>query len=380
MLAGGTDALYRDVLAAGHEHYVRIEVWSGTGSPLAMLIPAADRGDPEGGLVFYSGTITATLGSRVTRNLQIGVPFDLYPADPGDLLAPFGNELRVFRGVRLGDGSAKYTWPVFRGRIRDVAQSGSSAEVLVSCADRAADVVDAEFVSPQSSQTVNTVYTEFVRLVSDAVPDAEFGTSDTFSTPVKPLTWELDRAAALDEMASSASAVWYALADGSFVMRVLPWTVASSPVITLTDKDGGTVNDWTAKRSRESIFNVVTVSGERLNGDAPVYATASDNNPASPTYVGGGFGVRSLLERLQTPSTQVAAQGAAATLLANSVAPVEAWDLTLTPDASLELGDVLSLDINGRVGVIQVVSGLTMPLDLSGDMMVSTRSLVLSKV
>jgi hypothetical protein len=59
---------------------------------------------------------------------------------------------------------------------------------------------------------------------------------------------------------------------------------------------------------------------------------------------------------------------------------VEAWDLTLTPDASLELGDVLSLDINGRVGVIQVVSGLTMPLDLSGDMMVSTRSLVLSKV
>lgn len=379
MLSGGTDTFYRDALAAGHRHYVRIEIWSGNGELLTTLIPAQRGGEPEGGLCFYSGTISATLSSRVTRNLQMTVPFDLYPIDASDLLAPFGNEVRAFRGIALADGSDKYVWPVFRGRIRDVQQNGKQGSTQVSCSDRAADVVDHEFVNPQNSQTTNTVYTEFVRLIRDALDDAEFGTSDTFLTPVKPLTWALSRSAALDEMATAASAVWYALADGSFVLRRLPWTQKANPILTLTDKEGGTVNDWTASRSRSSIYNVVTVSGERLNGDAPVYATQKDTNPASPTYVEGGFGIRSLLSRLQTPSTQAGAQGAAATLLANSVAPVEAWQLTLVPDASLELGDVFALDVNGRV-VTQVVSGLTMPLDLQNEMLVSTRSLVLSKL
>jgi hypothetical protein len=121
------------------------------------------------------------------------------------------------------------------------------------------------------------------------------------------------------------------------------------------------------------------VTGERLNGDAPVFATAQDTVPTSPTRVGGGFGLRSLLQRLQTPSTTGGAQGAAFTLLSNSIAPVETWQLNIVPDASLELGDVLTLDVEGR-RFVQVVSGLSMPLDLDGDMMVSTRSLVVNRL
>jgi hypothetical protein len=379
MLTGGTDPFYREILSAGHRHYVRVEVWSGLGQLLETFIPADRKGQREGGLVFYSGTVSASLNSRVTRTLQMTVPLDLYPSAVTDLLAPFGNEIRVFRGVDLADGSAKYVWPVFRGRIREVSKSARGGSTSVLCSDRAADIVDHEFVSPQNSQTINTVYTEFVRLIRDALPDAQFGTSDTFVTPVKTLTWELSRSAALDEMATSASALWYALADGSFVMRKFPWTQPNTPVVSLTDGPGGSVNDWSATRSREDIYNVVTVTGERLNGDAPVYATQSDLNPASPTYINGGFGVRSLLSRLQTPSTEVGAQGAAATLLATSVAPVEAWSLSVTPDASLELGDALLLGLDGRE-VVQVVSGFTMPLDLVGEMIVSTRSLVLTKL
>lgn len=380
MLAGGTDTLYRDALAAGQRHYVQVEVWSGLGVKLGTLIPEQYVGtDDDGGLVFFSGQVSATLNSRVTRNLQLTVPFDLYPEQPTDLLAPFGNELRVFRGLLLGDGSKKYTWPVFRGRIRDVEQSSSSGQVTVTCADRAADVVDAQFVNPQNSQTANTIYTEFIRLVRDVVVDAEFGVSDSFNTRVKALTWELDRAAAIDEMATSGGGLWYALADGKFVMRVVPWTQKKDPVLTMTDAQGGTIVGWTRSRSRESIYNVVTVSGERLSGDAPVYATAQDSVPTSPTYVNGSFGIRSMLKRLQTAATIGGAQGAAYTLLANAIAPVETWQINVVPDAALELGDVLTIDIGGTQRT-QVVSGLTMPLDLRGDMMVSTRSLVVNRL
>lgn len=376
MLPGGSDQLYRDVLATGMGHFVRLEVWSGLGLPLATMIPAQRDGEPEGGLCFYNGTISATLNSRVTRQLQISVPYDMYPLSPTDLLAPFGNEIRAYRGVVLGDGSTVYTWPVFRGRIR-VAHQYSTGNVTIMCTDRAADVADHEFVSPQNSDTSNSVFLEFVRLVSDAVPDASFGASDSFVTLVQPLTWELGRAAALDEMAQTMGAVWYCLANGDFVMRRYPWVQPGIPVVGLTDAPGGTINYWEAIRDRGMIYNVVTVTGERLNGAAPVYGTAIDNNPLSPTYVNGGFGVRSLLERLQTPATPGRAEGAALERLSVSVAPIESFQLRCVADASLELGDIVTLDIEGRE-VTQVVSGLSMPLSLDSDMFVSTRSLVLN--
>lgn len=374
MLPGGLDPLYRSILATGMQHFVRLEVWSGLGEPLASLIPAQRRGELEGGLCFYNGTVSATLNSRVTRELQFSVPYDMYPYAPGDLLAPFGNEIRAYRGVRLGDGSDVYTWQVFRGRIRNVDQY-STGNVSIVCTDRASDVTDHQFVSPQNSQPANTVYEEFVRLVRDAVPDATFGASDTFATLVQPLSWELSRAAALDEMTRSLGAVWYALANGDFVMRRYPWTQPGSPVLTLTDASGGTVNQWQRSRDRNSIYNVVTVTGERLNGDTPVYATASDTNPASPTRIGGNFGVRSLLDRLQTPSTTGGAQGAARDRLAVSIAPVETFQLRCSVDAAMELGDIVTVELEGGESV-QVVSALSVPLTVDGDMFVSTRSLV----
>jgi hypothetical protein len=356
------------------QHFVRLEVWSGLGLPLEALIPAQRNGEPEGGLCFYNGTVSATLNSRVTRELQFSVPFDMYPTSPSDLLAPFGNEIRAFRGIRLGDGSDVYSWPVFRGRIRQVRQY-STGNVSLVCTDRAADVVDHAFVSPQNSQPTHTVFEEFQRLVADAVSDATFGASDTFLTRVQPLSWEFDRGAALDEMTRAVAAVWYTLSNGDFVMRRYPWVGTVPPVLTLTDAPGGTINYWEALRDRNAIYNVVTVTGERLTGQVPVFATASDTDAGSPTYVGGGFGVRSFLDRLQTPSTPGGATEAAQQRLSVAIAPIEAFQMRCVPDASLELGDVVALDINGRE-MVQVVSGLSMPLSVDGDMFVSTRSLV----
>lgn len=374
MLPGGTDALYRSVLAGPHRRFVRVDVYSGSGTLLNSLIPSPMTGEPEGGLCFLSGSVEATLGSRVARRLSLGVPSELFPHETTDLLAPFGNEIRVFVGVVLGDGDTGYTWPVFRGKIEQVTET-SSGECLLMCGDRAEDVIDVAFAAPERSQPGDLVVTEFQRLIIDAVPDASFGASDTFLKRMEALTWEFDRGSALDEMARSVGAIWYPLANGDFVLRAIPWTVASEPVLTLTDQAGGTVNAWTRTRSREQIFNVVTVTGERLSGDAPVHATASDTNVASPTYVGGNFGIKSIVERLQTPSTQGGAQSTAETLLRNYVAPVQVWTMEIVPDAALELGDVLRVQVDG-VDTIQVVTGFSLPLDLSGMMAVSTRSLV----
>lgn len=375
MLAGGTDSFYREALAAGHRRYVRVEVWSGSG--MLLEVGESFAGVPEGGLVFGAGTVSATLNSRVSRNLTLNVPFDLYPTDPNDLLAPFGNELRVFMGVAFADGSTPYVWQVFQGKIDTVSQDAFGCSVTAM--DRAAEVIDVGFVSPQNSQPSNTVSQEFERLVAEALPDATFGTSDVFSGFVRPLTWEFDRGAALDELATSVGAVWYPLANGAFVFRRYPWAVDTPSVLTMTDLQGGTVLEWSASRSRSSIFNLITVTGERLNGDAPVFATAQDDVPGSPTSVLGSFGVRSRLERLQSPSTPGGALSSAEALLRTYVTSTEVWSLQVVPDAALELGDVVQLLVNGR-DVTQVVTDIGLPLGVDASMTVSTRSLVVGGV
>lgn len=372
MLTGGTDTLYRNMLASGIRRYTRVDVLDGTGN---LLTIPAEFTDETGGLIFASGAVSATLASRVTRNLEIVVPQGMYPALPDGLLAPYGNRLQVTSGIQLGDGSLKYTWTVFTGRIQKplLAPDGS---VTVPAADRANEVIEYGFSSPSSSQTGALVSAEIARLISEALDDATFGASDPFALTVPALAWTGDRGTALDEMATSLGAFWYALANGDFVLRRYPWAVAANPVVTLSDGPDGIIAG-SPSRNREDVFNAVTVTGERADGTAPVVAYAEDNNPASPTYVRGPFGRRHRPIQLQTPQTQGSAQTAANEWLKRSIALQETWTWEQVPDCALELGDVMGLDAYDRDDIIQVVSGFTLPLDLESNMLVQAHAQVI---
>lgn len=365
MLPGGTDPLYRAALASSHRLYTRVDVMDGQGNLLP--IPAQFT-DENGGLTYSGGFVTANLNSRVTRNLLLTVPQQLYAHLATSLLAPYGNRITVTRGIEFGDGNTRYAWTVFTGRLQRpfLTPDGS---VTVTAADRANEIVEAGFVRPENSQVGNEVSAEFVRLVSDALDDAVFGVSDTFTVPMPKQSWESDRAAALDEISTSVGAFWYVLADGRFVQRRYPWTVAADPVVVLSDGPGGLIQGSPA-RDRADVWNSITVYGERADGTQPVIAVAEDLNPASPTYVNGPFGRRHKPIRLQTPQTQGTAQTAANAYLRRSVALQETWTWVQPPDAALELGDVVSINAYDRDGVIQVVSGFTLPLDTSGMMTV----------
>lgn len=376
MLPGGTDPFYRRLLTAGHLHYARIEVWRG-GVRQAVLAPGTED---NGGLVFLPGTaVSATLTSSVARNLTLVVPYRLFPDQPDDLLNPYGSEIRAYYGVVTATGALTYTWQVFRGKIGNPRANRRSGTCTISCSDRAQEVLDAGFVTPQNSQTNNSISTEFQRLVLDAVPDATFGPSDTFAQLVAPMAWDFSRTTGIEEMLSSVGALWYPLADGRFVTRRYPWAIPGAPVLTLSEQIPGELLDWTKSRDRSGVFNVVTATGERLNGDVPVVATAADTNPLSPTFMDGPFGVRSLPLRRQTPSTPGGALAAAEARLRTSIALTVDWAWQVPPDAALELGDVTLLEVDG-MQVVQVVQGFQLPLDLSGPMTVQGRAQVIGDV
>lgn len=370
MLAGGLDPMYRAALASSHTPFFTVEILDGSGNVLSTVYP----NDP----VFIGGSVSATLTSRVSRQCRVTFTESLYPFDPGDLLAPYGNQIRATRGVLYADGTFQ-AWTVFVGRIQETTLT-ENGTCTVQAADFSADVIENLFLAPTPSQAGNSVGNEVRRLISDALPTARFAAFDPFPTLVQPLTWQLDRGQALDELAQSVGAFWYALADGQFVLRRYAWTVPQTPVVTYSDGDGGSVTASSATRSRDTVRNSLTVTGERLNGDDAVYATAQDTNPDSPTFYSDQFGRRHALLRLQTPATQASAQGAAFDNLKRLTALVESWNWEMTPDAALELGDAVALDVRGRSDIIQVVASFTIPLDLSGPMTVNGRSLIVGSL
>ena len=355
MLAGGLDPMYRAALATSHQAYVKVEVLDGLQNVL------------ESDLVFTGGSVTATLTSRISRQCTLTVTEDLYPYLATDLLAPYGNMIRATRGIEFADGS-RFAWVVFVGRIQ-VAALNDDGTCTVDAADFAADVLENRFVRPENSQPSNTVTDETTRLITEGFAQAQFGQMDIFSQPVRTRTWQLDRGQALDEITTSVGAFWYPVADGRFTLRRYPWTVAGTPIVTYSDAETyGSVSGSRASRSRSDVYNSLTVTGERLNGDPAVYALAQDTNPASTTYIDGNFGRRHQMLRLQTPGSIGAAQAAANENLKRLIGLVDAWGWEMSPDAALELGDVVQLDVRERTGIVQVVAGFRMPLDLSGPM------------
>jgi hypothetical protein len=368
MLLGGAHPFYRRILGAAHEHYLRVEVWSGD---LSVQL--------ESDLTIIDGDVSASLGSQVTRQLSMSVAEGLYPVEVDDLMAPYGNRLRVFRGVAFNNEPSPYVWEIFHGRIQE-AQLQGDGSVQIQASDRAQDVLDFGFESPERSNIGALVDTEVIRLISDALPDAPFGIFDVPTYPVPAETWEQDRGGALDELAAAVGGYWWALGDGTFVLRRIPWTAPGAPAITLTDAPGGTILEALPGRSRSTVYNSQTATGERADGGTPVWSTRRNLNPASPTYSAGPFGLRTNHVYLQTPGTFGAVDYVARTRLQSSVALSENWRYSCVPDASVELGDVQRLLVRDpQRDVVQVVSGFRIPLGL-GEMTVQTRSQVITQM
>lgn len=377
-------SLYRLALAAPHNAYSRVELWKS-----GIKQEEFNQGDVKNPAdwnrpVFFTGSVRATLNSRVARTLSMNVPAWLYPYSDTDLLDPFGSHLRCYRGIRYGDGSAD-EFPIFSGPIKRITvQPGNIA--TVTAADLANEVILAGFIGTSQSDVGGNVVNEFERLVSGGYPAATFGFSDVFPNTVPALSYDTDRGAALDALAKASGAFWYPLADGRFVIRRIPWTV---PLFTQPLRMGsgdepdlagaGTVTSAYPDRGNDGVVNRLIVSVERPDGSEPVFAKVEDNDPTSKTWIEGPYGVKAATIRITSADNSATALSAAKAAFARARARTEAWRINCTPDASIELGDPIGLYWRRRYK-LQLVAGFTLPLEPNGAMSIDGRDLVDSGV
>lgn len=361
-------ALAMEALLGPHKVYTRAEVWRG-GVQLLNNLPIID------------GSVRATLQSRVTRTLNMTVPPRYFPANANGILAPFGSELRVWRGVSIGgiEHHPSYVWPVFRGPIKETRWT-SGGGCTVSAMDRAGDVADSSFETPLSVAQGDLLHTRVREFISEAAEDAEFDTFTLVNRLLPMLTWDEDRGQALDDLAGSAGGFWYALADGTFTLRPVPWVYSDGVVDLSIGPDSPILRSAGIGFSRENVYNMIVARAERTDGSAPSRYVAKVTDPASPIRFNGPYGRRPYHHSAQGAGNAAGLQLVAETLRQRSQALAETWDVSIAPFPALELGDLLYLDVKGpddlRRRAKQVVAGFNLPLTSDGDMSLDLRALV----
>lgn len=356
---------YNDVLLGPHEIVTRVRVFNGT-----------TEVTPPDGVPIVDGTVTAALGSRVTRSLDLQVPFEMFPHDPGDLFSPYQAVVQVESGIRAPGGTAEL-FPIFRGRVYE-ASLNSDGSVHLRADDLAADALAYRFETPQSSDPSQSIVQQIQTLISQSVNNPTFGTNDVRDTTCPMLTWDDDRGKALDDLASALGARWYTLGDGSFVVREYPY-IFTGHIVAASIRDSTTANgpslmiNATKTITRDATANSVTVISERTDGTAPVIRRQRDIATGSPTQFGGPFGRVSQVIRVQTPLTTTEADILATQQLGASLALTEQWSVETTALHFLEPGDPVFLEFRGTFAV-QIVDSIKFPLTTNGNMTLATRS------
>ncbi|MGV2386702.1 MAG UNVERIFIED_CONTAM: DUF5047 domain-containing protein, partial [Thermobifida fusca] len=242
-----------------------------------------------GGDVMYDATAQVFASLNITTAGVDENDQSLFPRLPRDLLAPYGNEIWVRRGVDIGDRVLWVSLGYFR--IDNVEQQDSPyGEISISGQDRMAGIIDARLVVPRTFPPHTTVATVFAVMVGEVYPDAliVFDDDTGFASIGNTLTFEEDRYEPLAELANAFGKVMYW--DGEGILRVESPPDESQPVMEVNAGSDGVLITSARRVSREGVYNAVVARGEGGEQTDPVFGVAVDIGPNSPTRWGGRFG------------------------------------------------------------------------------------------
>lgn len=356
-----SSAVYKQAIHAPHQLAFEVDLYAGPGGALL-----------ENNVPIVAGSVSANLTHRVTRTGDFTLGPEFWPGD--DLaasLTPYQTVANIRAGIEYGDGSRE-VFDIITGRVGDLTRNANGT-VTARIDDLAADVLEFRFEQPRNSENV-TVLSQIQRLIQEALPSAVFGTNDVSTTAMTPkLTWDEDRGKALDDLAETLGARWYALGNGDFVVRQYPYDVGTV-VQTLADGPQGLLVSGAPSFSRDGAANSITVAVERFDGGTPFRVRARDDSPTSPTRFGGPFGRVSRVIKVQTPLTVGEATTYARAQLNASTALSSKWSAQTVPDYTLEPGDTVRLT-SRDVTSVQLIDAITYPLQ-PGTMGLSTRAYV----
>lgn len=369
-------AALRSAFAGSRTTASRVELLAaGTGRVLASSEPnAATR------LTVVEGKVTADATRAILRTCSVTLADPtgtLTPAAAADLLAPYGNELKLYAGARLPTGAAEYVaLGVFSFDDVEADDEGGSVTIRLEGYDRAGRVAG-RFSAPYVVAAGTNYVDAITALVQARYPGVPMATGSTpHTTPLLVFEEQADAWEAVQAMAAAIGCRAYFDPEGTFRLEAVP-DPATQPVAWSFLEDVNALAVAVHNRIKRAPYNGVIVTSESTGNAAAgaiVRAEAWDTDPDSPTYRYGPLGDRPTwrVSRFITSQAQGDAYAAAELLKVKQGAQVASF--TAVPVPLLEPLDVVQL-ARARVKVSGTYALERVDYDLAGlaPMSVTTR-------
>jgi hypothetical protein len=322
-----------------------------------------------------NGDVVANAHANIRATLDMTTDGTaMWPRHDNLLLAPYGNEVFVRRGIQYGNGTTEW---VSLGYYRIQSPSQDEAPdgpIRITGRDRMSGLVDGRLLAPVQFTAAQTYGSVVSQLVTQVYPSATIEWDDSTSTQTlgRDLITEDDRYGFLNDLVTSRGKIWYWDHRGILVIRDQPTT--DDPVFDVDSGQGGVLVSMSRQLTRERVYNAVVAYGEAADTDTPARATAVDNNPASPTYFSGPFGPVPRFFSSPFLTNDVQAASAATSLLTRQLGLPYAVDFTAVPNPALEPWDPIRIRYSGRIATeTHIIDRVTIPLVASEPMTATTR-------
>ncbi|MGK5737280.1 DUF5047 domain-containing protein [Micromonospora sp. URMC 103] len=296
-----------------------------------------------------------------------------WPTRAADILAPYGNEVFVRRGIRYGNGTTEWVSLGYH-RIYTVEQDQvPDGPIRISAQDRMSGIVDGRLPGAQAFPAAMSRGAMLAALVTEIYPWATIEWDEPAVRDAaigRQIIAEDDRYKVCDELVTAVGKTWWWDHRGVLVVRTPP--SPSQPVWAVNHGAGGVLVTLSRRLTREGVYNAVIATGEGADTAKPVRAVAVDVGNLSPTYWGGPFGKVPRFFSSPFITTYTQAWEAAKNMLLEEIGLPYAVDFTAVPNPALEPGDTVLVKYPGR-SETHVIDRLTVPLTVEGALTASTR-------
>jgi len=318
-----------------------------------------------------SGSVTIDAGSAARRVCSVDLTTNrtsenIVPDNPFDILTPFGNELRLFRGVQFNDGTVEYV-PLGIFVIIEVfiSDNNQGVSIQVSGQDRSLIISRNKWTQPY--QMINgSLEDSITALLKDRFPDVQTDfpvTNVAINQVVLGTEQSNDPWQDIVEIANLVGYDLFFNAEGIVEMKQFPTLDGAVVVAKFEEGVNTTVLSLDRTISAKETFNgvIYTIQGSEVS--APIRVEVWDEDTTSPTYRYGKFGEVPTFIETNLLSTQGEAISAALSLLNKFIGAQESinWNLIVNP--TLDVQDVVYIKSQGaKVDRLVILDKLDIPL------------------
>lgn len=324
--------------------------------------------------------VTASASAQIRATLSLNTS-QAWPSRDTDLLAPYGNEVYVERGIEFGNGESEMVGLGYF-RIQNPEQDETpSGPVKITGLDRMAGIIDGRFLTPRQFPSFATRGTIVDTLIKEVYPAAVTDWDDALlrdGALGRTIVADRDRYATLRDLLASIGKIGYFDHRGIFVVRSTP-DITGTPSWTIDAGRDGVLVKMSREITREGIYNAVVASGEATDTAPPAVAIVADLSPTSPTRYGGPFGPVPRFYTSPFITDVSSARSAATVVLRRNLGLPYQLGLEAVPNPALEPNDVIQVRYPTKAGnlslrtEVHVADSVKIPLDIGAPVTVQTR-------